>query len=372
MARMKIFNSLEEEAFENPPVFNSVERKKFFDFPNSIIEFMVTLKTTTNKVCFLVLFGYFKARKKIFYTFNKADIEFVSERLQIDSKEINIESYTKYSHLRHQKIILDFFGFKEFDQQSEDLIRSYISLMVKSQIKPKQILLEVVSLLTREKIEVPSYNQLANVLVEQINLHKKELINLIEVHLTKDNRQLLDSLLDRDVSDTNPSAINPQRQFQIQRAKLTMLKKFSHSTKPSKIKANIADLQILQTLCKELKPVIYAINLSVESIRYYANIVIKSEIFQVSRRADEDRYLHLIAFIVHQFFRLQDLLADALLISVQNTLNVVEREHKEKYYEERKHKNSSIQKIVDSIDKNVIGVLADITKIVYNVDFDDT
>ncbi len=29
MTRMKIFNSLEKEAFESPPVFNSAERKKF-------------------------------------------------------------------------------------------------------------------------------------------------------------------------------------------------------------------------------------------------------------------------------------------------------------------------------------------------------
>jgi len=30
MARMKIFNTLEQEVFESPPVFNSAERKHFF------------------------------------------------------------------------------------------------------------------------------------------------------------------------------------------------------------------------------------------------------------------------------------------------------------------------------------------------------
>lgn len=33
MARMKIFNSLEEEAFESPPEFNSAQRKRFFSMP---------------------------------------------------------------------------------------------------------------------------------------------------------------------------------------------------------------------------------------------------------------------------------------------------------------------------------------------------
>jgi hypothetical protein len=33
MARMKILNTVEQEAFDIPPVFNSVQRKRFFDFP---------------------------------------------------------------------------------------------------------------------------------------------------------------------------------------------------------------------------------------------------------------------------------------------------------------------------------------------------
>ena len=178
MAVMKILNSLEEEAFENPPSFNSVERKKFFDFPATILDVVATFKTPTNKACFLIMFAYFKARKKFFFRkFNSIDVSWVVEKLKIAITQIDIDSYARETYSRHQTIILEFFGFKEFDQQSEDLIRSYISLMVKSQIKPKQILLETVSLLTREKIEIPSYNQLANAIVEQINYHKQELIN---------------------------------------------------------------------------------------------------------------------------------------------------------------------------------------------------
>jgi hypothetical protein len=37
---------------------------------------------------------------------------------------------------------------------------------------------------------------------------------------------------------------------------------------------------------------------------------IKSEIFQVTRRSSEDRYLHLNAFITQQYFRLEDSLPD--------------------------------------------------------------
>jgi hypothetical protein len=34
MPRMNILNKSEQEMFDNPPVFDSSERKRFFNFPN--------------------------------------------------------------------------------------------------------------------------------------------------------------------------------------------------------------------------------------------------------------------------------------------------------------------------------------------------
>ena len=54
MAKMKIFNRLEETEFESLPKFNSVERKHFFATSVAINELLENLRTPTNKVCFLV------------------------------------------------------------------------------------------------------------------------------------------------------------------------------------------------------------------------------------------------------------------------------------------------------------------------------
>ncbi|MBV9308273.1 MAG: hypothetical protein JOZ45_19160, partial [Acidobacteriaceae bacterium] len=48
----------------------------------------------------------------------------------------------------------------------------------------------------------------------------------------------------------------------------------------------------------------------------------------VTRRTAQDRYLHLLAFIAHQTFKLQDTLVETLLQAVQNALNTTRREHK--------------------------------------------
>ena len=66
MPKMKIFNSLEKEAFDSPPVFNSAERRQFFPLLLLLKDLIADLRTPTNKVCFLVAAGYFKARRRFF------------------------------------------------------------------------------------------------------------------------------------------------------------------------------------------------------------------------------------------------------------------------------------------------------------------
>ena len=107
MARMKIFNTLEREAFESPPVFDSVERKRFFSLPLMLKDSMVSLRTPTNKVCFLVAAGYFKARRKFFgWQFRQGDIEYVAYQIGVNPAEVRVEAYDKATSTRHQRVIL--------------------------------------------------------------------------------------------------------------------------------------------------------------------------------------------------------------------------------------------------------------------------
>ena len=55
-----------------------------------------------------------------------------------------------------------------------------------------------------------------------------------------------------------------------------------------------------------VKPLISILGLKYEGIRYFANSVIKSDIFQLNQRREEDRYIHVVVFIAHQYYRLQD------------------------------------------------------------------
>ena len=82
MPRSKIFNTLEWEAFESPPVFGSGDRKRFFSLPLALEDALADLRTPTNKVCFLEAAGYFKARYKFFpRQFHPNDIVYVARQM---------------------------------------------------------------------------------------------------------------------------------------------------------------------------------------------------------------------------------------------------------------------------------------------------
>jgi hypothetical protein len=295
MARMKIFNTLEEEAFESPPVFNSAERKQFFSLPLMLKNSIVDLRTPTNKVCFLVAAGYFKARRRFFgRQFRQTDIEYAALQVGVNQADVRVESFSKETCSRHQRIILNYFGCSPFNKAARIITASEIAALIPVQYRPKLVLLEIIQTLTRQKIEIPSYNVLAGLIVTAINRHRRELSTIVEAGLNKKQRAALDALLEKEPDNGTGEGW---------RYRLTLLKRPFQSTRPLKIRANLADLNTLQTLYLDLKPMVQCLDLSYECARYYAYSVIKAQIPQVSRRAEHDRLLHLIAFVAYQTFR---------------------------------------------------------------------
>ncbi len=356
MARMKIFNTLEKESFESPPVFNSAERKRFFSLPLIFTDSMVNLRTPTNRVCFLVAAGYFKARRKFFgWQFRQPDIEYVARQIDANLAEVHIDAYDRATSIRHQRVILGYFGCNPFDKTAKKSIASEIATLVRVQYRPKLVLLEIIRLLTRQKIEIPSYNVVAGLIVTAINRHRRALGDIVDASLGEKQRAALDALLEKEPANGTNEGWH---------YRLTLLKRPFQSTRPLKIRANLADLDTLQTLYLDLKPVVHRLDLSYECTRYYAYSVIKAQIPQVSRRAANDRFLHLIAFVAYQTFKLNDVLIDTLLSAVQTAVNSTGKAQKEAYFHEREQRGQSLSALADKLRQGVRETLSAIRHIV--------
>jgi len=362
MPRMNILSRAEQDAFDTPPFFNSAERKQFFDFSPALLKTALRLQKPASRISFLLSCGYFKAAKRFFRSqdYHQRDIEYVARQIDLQPEKFVPNDYAPRSRRRHEKLILDFYGYRRFDKDAEVLIKREIVSMMCSQLKPKLIFCRCVDVIIRERIQLPNYYQLSELILTALNQRKKDLAAVIDKKLGPDARALLDGLFEQEGED------------RYARYKLTLLKKLSQSTKPTKIKERTDDLAYITELYDSLEPVLPILNLGHEGIRYFATSVIKSDIFHLSRRSDEDRYVHVTAFIAHQYYRLQDNLVDTLLTTANTFQNGTKRDHKDWCYEQHKERQQSLKTLVANLDENVFGLLQQIRDITRDEQVDDT
>lgn len=214
--------------------------------------------------------------------------------------------------------------------------------------------LEAVQILAQRRIALPSYFVLSTRVAMALTRFQRELAGIVRKGLTEDQQVKLDALLNKALTD-------PEEHH---RYRLTLLQKPYLSTRPSQIKANLVDLKTLSALYLDLQPVVAALALHPQTVRYYAYSVIKSHITQITRRDDADRHLHRIAFVIHQTFRLNDTRADTLLSAVQSAVNAAEKAHKDRYYQEREQRAESFATLANRLTQEVRETLSALKRIV--------
>ncbi len=346
---MNILKADEQRQFDTPPVFNAAQRKQYFDFPNVALEYAEQLRSDSSKIAFLLSYGYFRACKRFFTleTYHLRDIDYVAKKISCSVHDFNIGENSARTYRRHRPKLLDICGFKEFNNEAEKRILQEINSMVFSHRKPASIFWNCVNILIKERVQIPSYQRIADLIIKAFKIRKEELSQLAASVLTPEMTTLLDGFLEKEGKENSAK----------DRYKLTLLKKLSQSSKPTKVQERILDLVLLQDLHSILHPVFNVLNFDHEAMRYYAGSVIKSRVFQIARRAEKDKYIHLIAFIAHQYYCLQDNLIDVLLSAVQTFQNTSRREYKDLCFSRRAEHNLSINKILNFMDTGVFQVL---------------
>lgn len=104
MPRMRILNAAEQAHLEHPPVLNSAERKRFFDFSQSVMDAAHELRSTTNRIGFLPAYGCFRAARRFFppERYHGRDIAFVSRVVGAPANEFSGEDCSERTRLHHQ------------------------------------------------------------------------------------------------------------------------------------------------------------------------------------------------------------------------------------------------------------------------------
>ena len=212
MPRMRILNAAEQARFEHPPVFDSAERKRYFDFSQSIMYAAQDLRSPANRMGFLLAYGYFRATRRFFSPdqYQERDIAFVARTVGVSPNAFSSEAYKDRTRLNHQKRILDLQGFRPFDAQAEAELITEIAAMVRAHLKPRLIFGRCTDFLIEKRIEVPGVRRLTNLIRAALGVHKSSLIRLVDTNLSLELRTMLDDLFVQEARQ-RPTGRKPRR-----------------------------------------------------------------------------------------------------------------------------------------------------------------
>ena len=90
MSNLYILAPHEQQAFDYPPILPVETRAICFAIDNELEKEIDRLRTATNKVGFLLQYGYFKACKRFFIMnrFRQEDVEYVAKLLGFKKKQL--------------------------------------------------------------------------------------------------------------------------------------------------------------------------------------------------------------------------------------------------------------------------------------------
>lgn len=362
MPRMQILSPSEQSAFNTPPRMNAAQRKTAFDLPLGFQKEMERLRDPAHKVGFCLNSGYFRHSRRCFAptTFHANDIAYVTKRLGYGVDLFEPTTYSHRTRQRHERTIERLCGFRTFDEVSRVDLSLIIDQRVRSHEKPKIIFYAAVNHLLTNRVALPNYRLLQDLILSAVRRFKAREMALIDAQMSESLGRELDLLLSE--SDEKDG---------IMRSRLAALKQNSQSVRPRSIRGRLANHTDLSGLFHKLEPLTAALGWDRNCVKNYALTVIKSDPHDLRRRKQADRFLHLIAFVVHQYFVLQDNLVATLLNSVKATETAVTRDFKDWCYSERKSHAAKLRSQIEAFEDHFQSAMTTLRRVFENTELSD-
>ena len=341
MARhLSLLDAAQRREFDSPPKFTAAQRAFFFSLPEWAEPLLRTMTAAHMRGGFILQLAYFKASGRFFPVerFGAADRAYVEHRYELG--ELAWERYERVASFRHRPLVLHHFGVAPFDEVQPQVQQQALHL-ARQQMNPVAVFRSLVDFLLGHRWEIPTYAMLAGLVTEAFRTVEQRLGDQLTQLLTPDLRQQLDGLLLPEGDEAGPAhAHRPYR--------LTTLKRSLELMRPAAIRANVRDFALLHRLFQQLQPVVKALELSEEVVRYYARYVERAQVFQVQQQPDK-KYLLLLCFLVQQYYQVSDLLTDTLLQAVQTHRNAAQRDTQERVYRQQQDSAGQLRQVLDGV-----------------------
>ncbi len=342
----------ERLAYDYPPILTVEARALCFSITPELAVKLSRLRTPTNKVGFLLQYGYFKVCKRFFVInrFRQEDIDYAAKQLGISANNVSLAQYKKKIPMVHQHAILKMLEFKPLDDASLLWLEDELQRHVKRLVEPRKLFFTVLQLLRDKNIALPSYHLLSELISKHYFDYEENLLAIVKSHLTSGQKEKLKDLLEVNEKGSQ--------------GKLNQFKTINQSLKPKAIQASVEIFHQITELFNVMLPLTQALALMPESCDYYATWVKKAKLSQLKQFPDQNRlFLHLTAFCQHQYYLRQDAFVDIFMKSVQSMKNTVKVRLNKFDHLSRKERREAIHHVTKK-NRNYRELIDEITEII--------
>jgi TnpA family transposase len=295
------------------------------------VELLNTLRSVKSQAYFVLQLGYFKA-KHLFFVFDlhevKDDLQHVLER-HFDHRAVSdLGTIDKHTRLKQQRLIRQRLGYRGYDAVARRQLGSKARQAAKVSAKPIYIFRELLHYLTEHRIVAPGYSAMQDIVSQALTREQHRLIGLARRHLKPFDLEALNRLL-ADVEGLYD---------------ITQLKREPKDFSTGEIKREIhrgEQLRHLYWLAHALLP---ALEISNESIKYYASLVGYYSVHRLKQLNEWIVYIDLLCFAYHRYQRLHDTLIQCLIYNVRRYREEAKTAAKDRIYDLRVENNQNLKK----------------------------
>jgi len=298
--RLRILDNQELYDLYGLPRFSFEDRCQYFTITDDEKVILSELKGLKSKVYFILQIGYFKARQMFFilrYDEIKEDIQHILSAYFLDENLLVDINVAKNTRLKQQARILELFGYQASNVAVRETLQQRANDVARISTKPIYVFKELLHFLESHRIVLPGYSYMQEIVSKALYQERKRLAALLREHISEDEKASLQALLSAE-------------KFLHE---ITLLRKEPKDFSHKEIAAEIAKKQKLEPLYQFSKRFLPELDISNESIRYYATLVDFYTVYKLRRMEQTQAYVYMLCFIHNRYQRINDNLINCLI-----------------------------------------------------------
>lgn len=328
--RLQILGDEEIEDLYGLPHFTQEEQAEHFMLSEREAAAIEGFHSIQSRIYAILQLGYFKARH-LFFVFGfdvvEEDAQYIQARYfpNFQMSELTISKVTR---LKQQSLILEMCNYRICDDPARQALADKAIQAASVSGKPVYVFRELLRYLEAQRLIAPGYSVLQNIVSGAIVDEQNRLSRIVHDRLKA----------------TEISALNQLIEDAPGLYEITQLKREPRDFSLGEIKREIHRGEQIQTLYPLAQRLLPALDISNESIKYYASLVTYYSVFRLKRLPQGMVHVYLLCFILNRYQRLHDNLISSLRYNVKRYVDATKDAAKEKVYEYRIENNKNLEK----------------------------